>query len=230
MQNPAPTHYHQFRQALFEHSLLMMEAILGRKGRVIDLGAGHCQFAIIAHEMGWEATALDVRPDRKPSLPAQVKYISADVNSDVWNAQDYDVISCLGLYYHLDQAMQHRLLDRCSGVPMILDTHFSNPDAPSHTFGNTLSQVYEKNGEWGADFMEAPGVSDDQRKKDMLLASHDNQTSWWQTKADLTKTLHERGWPHTWVMDFIDMNRLQRTFWLCLSIDSERDRKTSIRI
>lgn len=230
MQQLPATNYHKFRQALFEHSLLMMEAVLGRKGHVIDLGAGHCQFGLIAHEMGWKATALDVRPDRRPDLPAEVGYISADVNSDAWNAKDYDVISCLGLYYHLDQDMQHRLLDRCSGIPMILDTHFSNPQGDSQNFGSALSTVYEKNGEWGADFIEAPGVPDDQRRKEMLLASHDNPTSWWQTKADLTKTLHERGWPQTWVMDYFDMNRPQRTFWLCLSIDNEQDRKTSIRI
>lgn len=225
-----PTHYHKFRQVLFEHSLLMMEAVIGRKGRVIDLGAGHCQFALIAHEMGWEATALDVRPDRKPDLPDEVHYISADLNSDAWSAEDYDVISCLGVYYHLNQTMQHRLLDRCSGKPLILDTHFAKPPGVAHRFGAGLSETYEKNGEIGADYIEAPGLADDQRKRHSLLASHDNPTSWWQTKGDLTRTLHQRGWPHTWVMDYFDMNVSQRTFWLCLSLDNERNRKTGIRI
>jgi hypothetical protein len=140
-----PTNYHKFRQVLFEHSLLMMEVVLGRKGRIIDLRAGHCKFAIIAHEMGWKATALDVRPNRKPDLPAEVEYISANVNSDAWNAADYDVISCLGIYYHLDQDMQHRLLERCRGKPIVLDTHFALRPGVPHRIGPALSATYEKN-------------------------------------------------------------------------------------
>ncbi len=30
-------------------------------------------------------------------------------------------------------------------------------------------------------------------------------------------------------MDYFDMNRPQRTFWLCLSLDNESNRKTAIR-
>jgi hypothetical protein len=220
--------YHSLRQPVFEHSLLFMEGILGRKGSLIDLGAGHCMFSRMAHSMGWGVTALDVRTARVPDLPAEITFINADVTSDVWTATDYDLILCLGLYYHLDQDMQHKLLLRCRGKPLILDTHFANLSGVPTKYG-ALTETHTKNGEVGADYHEASGLSDEQRKAKSLLASFDNPTSWWQTRESLIDTLHDYGWPHVWTFDYAGINEFQRTFFICHALDLEGETPSGIR-
>lgn len=213
-------HYHVLRQTLFEHSLLMMESVLGHKGSLIDLGAGHCKFSMMANAMNWQATALDARSARKPeNLPDSITYILGDVDSDVWRAENYDVILCLGLYYHLSQEMQHRLLRRCSGKPLILDTHFANPPGKEKSRYGPLGETYEKNGEVGADYIEPSQSNDAERKSSQLLASFENTTSWWQTPESLRLTLHQFGWPHIWTFNYLQEEFIQRTFFICYTAD-----------
>lgn len=222
--------YHLLRQAVFEQSLLFMEAALGRKGKVIDLGAGHCAFTRMAHAMGWHPTALDVRRDRVPSLPEGVDFILGDVTSESWDPKDYDLILCLGLYYHLDQDMQHSLLERCRGKPIIIDTHFANPPEIPTRYKAALGKTYEKNGEMGADYREDGHLDDGARKTKGLLASFENPTSWWQTKDSLLKTLHDYGWPHVWTFDYQHMDHIQRTFFICNTVDYAGNGVSGIRI
>lgn len=224
---PEKPDYPLLRQAVFERSLLFIESMLGRKGALIDLGAGHCGFSRMAHAMGWRATALDVRTDRKPELPPEIDYIHADLNSAAWNAEDYDLILCLGVYYHLDQAMQHALLRRCRGKPLILDTHFANPAGVPNGYG--LGAIYEQNGETGADYEEAPDLDDSTRKATSLLASFDNPKSWWQTKDSLLQTLHGHGWPHVWTFDYPTIEEVQRSFFVCCTIDQEGSGISGVR-
>jgi hypothetical protein len=210
--------YSLLRQAIFEQSLLFIEGTLGRKGSLIDLGAGHCTFSRMANAMGWKVTALDARTARVPDLPPEIGFIHADLNSQAWNTGEYDLILCLGVYYHLDQSMQHQLLRRCRGKPMIIDTHFANPAGIPNRHASALGNVYEKNGEIGADYAEAPHV-DESRRSEVLLASLDNPTSWWQTKDSLMQTLHEQGWPHVWTFDYAGMDRIQRSFFICNTVE-----------
>ncbi len=227
---PKPrVHYHALRQPIFEHALKFIELTIGFKGRIIDLGAGHCNFTRMAHEMGWLATALDVRSERKPDLPPGVDFIEADLNSDDWDANLYDAISCLGVYYHLDQDMQHKLLARCQGKPLILDTHFANPKGVPTRYSYIRNEPYEKNGETGVDYGEVTNLSDDERKRSSLLASYENKTSWWQTKDSLMNTLHDYGWKHIWTVDYLDMQIVQRTFFVCLNIDDKGPGLTGVR-
>ncbi|TWG99877.1 hypothetical protein L598_001200000090 [Mesorhizobium sp. J18] len=222
--------YHLLRQAVFEQSLIFMQGVLGKKGTLIDLGAGHCAFSRMAHAMGWKATALDVRKERVPDLPGEIGFIHGDINSMVWNPADYDVILCLGVYYHLDQNMQHRLLERCKGKPIIIDTHIANPPGMPTRYGRMLGETYEKNGEWGADYKEAPHLDDKARKETGLLASYDNPTSWWQTKDSLLQTLHQYGWPHVWTFDYDGLDFVQRTFFVCNTVDQSGTGLSGIRI
>ena len=188
---------------------------MGRKGSVIDLGAGHCIFTRDAHALGWQATALDVRIDRRPDLPDGVSYIHANVNSDDWDPSQYDVIACLGLYYHLDQEMQFNLLEKCRGKTMIIDTHFANEDN-SKTIGG-LSDLTIMGEEQGAIFKEAPGSSVVERKETRLLASYENSTSWWPTRDSLKKTLHRFGFEHVWELASPCCDTVQRTFFIAYS-------------
>lgn len=222
--------YHLLRQAAFEQSLLFMQNVLGRKGTLIDLGAGHCAFSRMAHAMGWKVTALDVRSERVPELPPEINFIHSDLNSQLWDPADYDLILCLGVYYHLDQQMQHGLLWRCAGKPMIIDTHFANPPGAPTRYGRALGLTHERNGEMGADYREAAHQDDNTRKSANLRASYDNPTSWWQTKESLLKTIHEHGWPHVWTLDYDGLDFVQRSFFICHTIDDRGPGITGIRV
>ena len=226
----AGVNYHVLRQHIFEHSLLLMEGVLGRKGTLIDLGAGHCAFSLMARAMGWQATALDVRTARVPDLPEEIRFLHGDIDSDAWTASDYDLIVCLGVYYHLDQDMQHRLLKKCRGKPLIIDTHFANPKGLPTRYISALSETYEKNGETGADYREARHLSDEARKTADARASFDNPTSWWQTKESLLDTLHDYGWPHIWAFDHNQMAHVQRTFFVCYAANEKSKGVSGIRI
>jgi hypothetical protein len=184
----------------------------------------------MAHAMGWQATALDVRTTRVPDLPKSIRFIHGDVDSNTWNAGDYDLIVCLGVYYHLDQDMQHRLLAKCQGKPMIIDTHFANPKGLPTRYKSALGTTYEKNGETGADYREAKHLDDEGRKTSDTRASFENQTSWWQTKESLLETLHNHGWPHIWTFDHNQMSFVQRTFFVCYTANEKGPGLSGIRI
>lgn len=222
MSKEPAVHYRILRQAIFVQSLLFVEGLLGRKGNLIDLGAGHCEFSLMAQAIGWGVTALDVRKDRTPELKPDIRFIHADLLSKEWNPEDYDLILCLGVYYHLDQNMQHDLLARCRNKFMILDTHVANHKDEPNNYRPLLGDTYEKSGETGADYIEAIGLSDQKRKEKDLLASYDNKTSWWQTKDSLIETLHNYGWPHVWTFDHDDIRNFQRTFFVCCTIDQQK--------
>lgn len=199
------------RFRLFRQSLRMLET-----GRLIDLGAGHCMFAVDADRLGWQATALDVRRDRVGSLPDGVLFLEGDVSSDVWDASDYDVVCCLGLYYHLDQEMQHSLLARVSGRPLVLDTHVATTDGSGwFQRSGRLSELVTLGSESGRWYAEAPGLSADDRKRTDLLASYENESSWWPTMPSLLETLRSHGYRDTWVADH-GYAGAQRTFLVAL--------------
>jgi hypothetical protein len=182
--------YSELRTNLFEESLLDFQT-----GRIIDLGAGHCSFSLKANSLGWEVTALDIRQNRKPSLPKAIKYISGDLNSDVWDSTNFDVICLLGVYYHLDQVSQHKLLNRIKGKNLILDTHVSTEMGNGlFELRNQVGSLVEQNGEKGRNFFESPGVSSEKRKAQELLASYENDESWWPTEKSLIATLRSFGW------------------------------------
>ena len=205
-----------------------MEAMLGRKGPLIHLGACHCIFSKMAHSMGWNVTALDVRTGRVPHLREEISFIHADVNSDKWNAADDDLMLCLGLYYHLGQDMQHKLLLRCRGKPFIFDTFFANPTGVS-TRIEMLTETFNKNGEVGADYHE--GLNDEHRKtKELLPLSIIRQAGGKPVILLSTPCAeHGYGWPHMWVFDYEDMNHFQRTFIICHTVDPDGESLSGIR-
>lgn len=205
-------HYEAFAQSgirlqLFEQSLRLFP-----KGSIIDLGAGHCAFSLRAHSLGWRTTALDARSTRVPQLPPDLAFIHSDVEAPTWDPRAYDVIACLGLYYHLSQPMQHALLERIAGRPLILDTHFATTDGSGwFTRSGELSDLTRLGKEIGAFYPEVPHLDEHARKTESPLASFGNDTSFWPTLSSLQTTLREYGYAVQWVADH-PFPGAQRTF------------------
>lgn len=73
-----------------------------KPGRLLDLGTGHGRFAQAAKEMGWQVTAVDARGERFP-WTGGIEWIVSDVRDFEFGPGDYDCVSFLGLFYHLDE-------------------------------------------------------------------------------------------------------------------------------
>lgn len=181
--------------------LAWFERLLGTfaTGSLIDLGSGHGKFAKIAADAGWKVTAQDARGDRFPIDP-RITWEVSDVREI--DLQGYDVIACLGLFYHLTCDDQLSLLDRAQGTPIILDTHVaSGGKAPMR-----LSDPVSVNGYRGVLYREP-----DQDKHS--TASWGNEDSFWPRPQALYRMLDERGYD---VLTATPWYLPTRTYFLCL--------------
>lgn len=168
-------------------------------GRLVDLGAGHGGFSRRAARAGWDVTAVDARDERFPQDDT-ITWIRQDVREA--DLSGYDLILCLGLWYHLTVDDQLNLLKRMSGTPIILDTHLAT-DQPTHE----LSDPVEERGYSGRYYAEKGW----QRR---ATASWNNTESFWPTPESFYRMLAEHGYPAVfagtpWVTT-------DRTFFLCL--------------
>ena len=145
-------------------------------GRLVDLGAGHGKFSTVAAEAGWEVTAVDARTER--NVPAVgVTWVESDVRE--FDVTGFDVVACLGLFYHLTVPDQVDLLARCRGLPMIIDTHVANGQS-THPLGEEV----ELQGYTGRVYHEGTG----------LLSSWGNPQSFWPTPDSFHKMLDQAGY------------------------------------
>ncbi len=118
-------------------------------GRLLDLATGHGKFALAAQELGWKVTAVDARTERMP-MTSGIEWIQADVRD--FCVEGYDVITLLGLLYHLELEAQSNLLKRCSSTLTLIDTHVSMrpttmiQDYMGHFFEET---VEDARASWG---------------------------------------------------------------------------------
>lgn len=182
-----------------ERRLATFRKILGAMppGRLLDLGAGHGAFSLIAHELGWEVTAVDARTERMPMADG-ITWVQSDVRT--FDVAGYDCIALLGLLYHLELADQLDLLRRCAGTPTILDTHHS------------LRTVVTVDG-WEGRMFREPGTTTEERAK-VPTASWGNPDSFWPTREALVRMLGEAG--YTTVLALEPPILRDRTFYLCL--------------
>jgi hypothetical protein len=168
-------------------------------GRLVDLGAGHGAFSVRAADAGWDVTAVDARATRFPDDP-RVTWIEKDVREV--ELEGFDLVLCLGLFYHLTVGDQVALLDRAAGRPLILDTHVAtkNPTHPLSepvTAGGYEGRLYDEKG-W-------------ERRS---TASWVNQESFWPTARELYRMLGEHGYPV--VFEGVPRVLRDRTFFFCL--------------
>ncbi len=170
-----------------------------RRGHLLDLATGHGKFAMIAQELGWRVTAVDVRTKRMPMTPG-IEWIAADVRQFPING-DYDCVALLGLLYHLELSDQLKLLRRCAGTPTIVDTHIS------------LSPDHEEAGYRGHYFDELAGRTVEQHKHSGT-ASWGNLTSFWPDEESLMRMLRDCGFVDVWPLQ--PRYQADRNFFFCL--------------
>ena len=182
-----------------ERRLAAFRQILGvmSPGRLLDLGAGHGKFSMIGHDLGWEVTAVDVRTARMPMLDG-IRWIESDART--FDVSGYDCIALLGLLYHIELADQQDLLRRCAGTPTILDTHHS------------LRAETSVEGYKGHLYRE-PGSSLEELAQ-IPTASFGNRESFWATREELDRMLHEAGFSTILALEPPILP--DRTFYLCL--------------
>ncbi len=187
--------------AAHEPRFRLFDTLLARfvPGRLIDLGTGHGKFAIRAAEAGWEVTATDARTERFPDHP-RITWRCEDVRET--DVSGYDLISNLGLFYHLTIDDQLSLLDRSRGTPMILDTHVGIASEQ----GFSLSEMTTQRGYRGRLYSE-------ERAQHLPTASFGNELSFWPAPKALQRMLTERGWD---VFTATPYYLPSRTFFLCL--------------
>jgi hypothetical protein len=184
----------------FDQRVEVFRSLLGLfpPGRLLDLACGTGIFAIAAHDMGWDVTASDARTERMPMTPG-IAWVQQDVR-DV-DVSGYDVVTVLGILYHLELPDQLDLLRRCSRTITILDTHHS------------LRPTHFEGGYAGHTFRELP----EGREEELAAtptAAWGNQTSFWATQPDLVRMLGDCGFGT--VMALVPPNLPNRTFYVCL--------------
>lgn len=185
--------------ALGERRLQIFQGLLRvlRPGRLVDIGAGHGKFSVLAADEGWDVTAVDARDERFPPDP-RVAWVRQDVREHV--LEGYDLIVCLGLMYHLTLDDQLDLLRRAAGIPLIIDTHLDTgrPTQP-------LSEQVTINGYTGRMFVE---------ETQYATASWGNRQSFWATVPDFHRMLNENGYPT--ILTVEPWYQSDRTFFLAL--------------
>jgi len=169
-------------------------------GRLVDLGAGHGKIAIRAARLGWDVVAIDARDERFPKTDAAT-FVVADVR-DV-DLAGYDLVVCLGLFYHLTLDDQRSLLARCAGRPLILDTHVAVGES---RLEELLSDVVEVDGLAGRMFQEGTDAR----------SSWINTHAFWPTPDSLGQMLRSAGYgvvleADPWVMS-------DRRFYVALPV------------
>jgi len=148
-------------------------------GRLVDLGTGHGLFAIQAADRGWTVTGVDARATRFPQ-DSRVDWIEQDIRDH--DLSGYDLILCLGLFYHLDVHDQLELLANGKGRPLILDTHVANGRHQHRLSREKRVQGYR--GRWYTE----PG---------RVTSSWSNPRSFWPTPDSLLRMLQEHGYQVT---------------------------------
>jgi hypothetical protein len=176
-------------------------------GRLLDLATGHGSFAVAAHELGWQVTAVDVRTTRFPNVHG-IEWVQADVRHYPFDAAAFQAITVLGILYHLKLPDQLALLRRCVGTPTIVDTHVS-------TTGTDEQAGYRGHYE-----DENVGGSDEWRRQSVTSA-WDNRWSWWGTIESTERLLHAAGFHYTFRLsplwsDVAGGAERPRTWWWCL--------------
>ena len=154
-------------------------------GRLLDLGAGHGMFAQLAADAGWEATAVDARDERFPQ-DSRVTWLKQDIREV--DTSGFDLVCALGLWYHLTLDDQLGLARKCSGVPLMIDTHIAMVDDKSHhKHTKRLTRIKSDQGYEGRLYFEGD-------LQDRFTASFKNENSFWPTEDSLRRELKSAGY------------------------------------
>jgi hypothetical protein len=177
------------RLAIFSALLRYVKPHLPSMPQVIDLGCGHCLFLKAALDAGLDAVGIDARIDRVPSLMPVTKRTMQETD-----LSPYDLILCLGLFYHLTCEDQVSMVRRFKGKFAIVDTHYGIAIETEMTVD---SESYR-----GEVYREGTG----------LTSSFGNRESFWPVEKDLVRML---GMNHS-VLKWLPEHHPGRSFYLLL--------------
>jgi hypothetical protein len=176
----------KLRMATYRHILSLMPS-----GSLLDLGAGHCKFAIIARDKRYSVTAVDARDERVPYKDlGTIVFSKSDVRQ--FPVRGYNVILMLGLLYHMTLADQRDLLRRASTSITVIDTQLrdANVKPTSSSDGWHERLVREQ---------EYEGVQFRENEKNPI-GGVGNAYSFWHTRESLLRLLEASGYSKTVVI------------------------------
>jgi hypothetical protein len=108
--------------------------------KIIDLGAGTCEIALRLKQDGAEVLAVDWTIER---VIDEAKQFFVQTDATILVPDEFDLIVCAGLLYHLSIEQQQRCSRNWSGKPVILDA----PRAQTWPWGTLASIVSQQTGE-----------------------------------------------------------------------------------
>ena len=106
--------------------------------KVVDLGAGSGYIATRLKRDGADVVAVDWTSER---VTGEAKPFFVQCDATGYKVNEFDLVVCAGLLYHLDIDQQLRMAKNWKGKPVILDTHFSR--APDVRIGEYAGQHRE---------------------------------------------------------------------------------------
>ncbi|MGE0417357.1 MAG: trans-aconitate 2-methyltransferase [Acetobacteraceae bacterium] len=178
----------EHRLRTFAHLLRHVVHPLNRT--LVDLGAGHCRFSMVAERCGFAVTAVDGRIDRLPADLGSIRFVRADVRD--FDPTGFGVIAILGLLYHLPLADQESLLHRCAhGPPVVVETQVHVPAMIDPAEAKPWHRILARDGYEGVDFPEG----------DNPMASIGNATSFWHTEESLIRLFGNAGFSSVTLVD-----------------------------
>ncbi len=194
-----------YRLRVFD--LVLREIVGPAAGRsYVDLGAGPLLYAQRARDAGFRVTAVDARPPWTGRVPAGIEIVQADVRE--FDLAGYDLIGIVGLLYHLRQAEQLDLLERCAGRPTIVDTEVFCPEivASLGAASPRLRRVGTDQEYDGAVLVETGDV----------WSSYGNADLSWPTEASLIAMFARSGWRRVTLLEPPYLSRFGRRRWYVL--------------
>jgi hypothetical protein len=168
-----------------------------RSLRVLDLACLEGGYAIEmalqgARAVGIEGRAISVTKARFAAEAlglTTVEFFEDDVRSlDVDRYGLFDVVLCLGIFYHLDAPDVFRFLERiasvCAGIA-VFDTHVGLTGRIEHEWRGRRYRGFE--------FVEHDPEAEPEKRLGSLWASLDNSRSFWPTRSSLLNMLLHAG-------------------------------------
>ena len=171
---------------------------------IVDLGCLEGGFTAEFARLGLEATGIEVRQSNlrnahyiKDRLRLANLHFHQD---DAWNIGKYgpfDIVFCVGLYYHIENARDFlALMARNTRRFIFIDTHFAPEldDAPA-VRDHGLSALTEHEAMAGRWYPEHDLDSSKNREHLEILkwASWENRRSFWPTRPALVQAMREAG-------------------------------------